>query len=60
MLVIADDCVNEYLHFLDIAEEYGKDIKTILGPIDNTSEEEKMTVTKEARLMKRMLLKLKT
>lgn len=60
MLVIPDDCINEYLHFFDIAEEYGKDIKTTLGPIDNTNEDEKMTVTKEARLMKRMLLKIKT
>ena len=29
MLVLPDDSMNELLHFFDIAEEYGKDIKTV-------------------------------
>jgi len=29
MLVLPDESINEQLHFFDIAEEYGKDIKTV-------------------------------
>jgi len=58
MLVLPDESINELLHFFDLAEEYGKEIKTTLGPIEEKGEE-KMTVAKEARLMKRMLLRLK-
>ena len=30
MLVLPDESINEQLHFFDIAEEYGKDIKTVI------------------------------
>lgn len=58
MLVLPDESINELLHFFDLAEEYGKEIKTTLGPIDEKGEE-KMTVSKESRLLKRMTLMIK-
>jgi len=57
MLVLPDTTFNELLNFLDAVEVHGKTIKTVIDPLEE--HDEKKTVTYEAKLMKRMFLKLR-
>lgn len=57
MIVLKDQAFNEILNFLDAAEIHGKEIKTIINPLGETDDTK--TVTYEARLLKRMFLKLR-
>lgn len=57
MLVLPDATFNELLNFLDAVEVHGKTIKTIIDPLEE--HDDKKTVTYEAKLMKRMFLKLR-
>jgi tetratricopeptide repeat protein 30 len=57
MIVLKDQSFNEILNFLDAAEIHGKDIKTKIDPLGNVDETK--TVTYEARVLKRMFLKLR-
>ena len=57
MLVLPDASFNEILNFLDAVEVHGKTIQTVIDPLGE--EDEKKTVAYEAKLMKRMFLKLR-
>ena len=57
MLVLPDSSFNEVLNFLDAVEVHGKSIKTVIDPLEQ--EDEKKTVAYEAKLIKRMFLKLR-
>lgn len=57
MLVLPDTSFNEILNFLDAIEVHGKAIKTIIDPLEE--EDDKKTVSYEAKLIKRMFLKLR-
>ena len=57
MLVLPDASFNEILNFLDAVEVHGKTIKTIIDPLEE--HDDKKTVTYEAKLLKRMFLKLR-
>eukprot|EP01015_Nassula_variabilis_P012567 TRINITY_DN201_c0_g1_i9.p1 TRINITY_DN201_c0_g1~~TRINITY_DN201_c0_g1_i9.p1 ORF type:complete len:173 (+),score=47.59 TRINITY_DN201_c0_g1_i9:65-583(+) len=54
MCVLQDQVMNEILTFLDAADQYGKNITTVLGPIETSAENK--TVSNEARLLKSCLL----
>ena len=57
MMVLKDQSFNELLNFLDAAEIHGKNVMTVINPLEQ--KDEKKTVSYEARVIKRMLLKLK-
>jgi tetratricopeptide repeat protein 30 len=57
MLVLPDTTFNELLNFLDAVEVHGKTIKTVIDPLEEP--DPKKTVTYEAKLMKRMFLRLR-
>ena len=57
MLVLPDSSFNELLNFLDAVEVHGKNIKTVIDPLEE--HDVKKTVTYEAKLLKRMVLKLR-
>ena len=60
IMIIPDKLFLELVNFLDNADKYGRNITTQI--IDNHSageNQEKYTVSSEARLLKKMLLKLK-
>ena len=52
-----DSTLYEILNFFDSADQYGKNIVTVVKP--GAGEEEKRSVSYEARLLKRMFLLLK-
>lgn len=57
MLVLPDASFNEILNFLDAVEVHGKNIKTVIDPLEES--DPKKTVQYEAKLLKRMFLKLR-
>ena len=57
MLVLADSSYNEILNFLDAVEIHGKNVKTVIDPLEEGNE--KKTAAYEAKLMKRLVLKLR-
>jgi len=57
MLVLADSSYNEMLNFLDAVEIHGKNVKTVIDPLEEGNE--KKTAAYEAKLMKRLVLKLR-
>ena len=57
MLVLPDNCINEIVNFLDGVEQHGKGVKTVIDPLEE--ENEKKTASYEAKLIKRVLLKLR-
>ena len=57
MLVLPDSSFNEILNFLDAVEVHGKNIKTVIDPLEEA--DPKKTVTYEAKLMKMMFLRLR-
>ena len=57
MLVLPDDSFNEILNFLDAVEIHGKNIKTVIDPLEE--HDQKKTVTYEAKQLKRMVLRLR-
>jgi len=57
MLVLPDSSFNEILNFLDAIELHGKNIKTVIDPLEEP--DDKKTVAYEAKLLKRMFLKLR-
>lgn len=57
MLVLPDSSFNEILNFLDAIELHGKNIKTVIDPLEEL--DEKKTVAYEGKLLKRMFLKLR-
>ena len=60
ILCIPDKLYIDMLNFLDEADKYGKNITTqILDSHSNEENAEKCTVSSEARLLKKMLLKIK-
>jgi tetratricopeptide repeat protein 30 len=60
ILCIPDKLFIELLNFLDEADKYGKNITTqIVDSHTNEENAEKCTVSSEARLLKKMLLKIK-
>ena len=72
MMVLPDASFNEVLNFLDAVEVHGKTIKTTIDPLEEEdaptvgldgvpvhSEGSKKTVAYEAKLIKRMFLKLR-
>jgi tetratricopeptide repeat protein 30 len=58
MVVLPDTALAEILLFLDAAEVYGKDIATEINPLEQ-QQNQKKTVAYEARVLKRMFLKLR-
>ena len=67
MMVLPDASFNEVLNFLDAVEVHGKTIKTTIDPLAEEEEEKdgqppsesKRTVAYEAKLIKRMFLRLR-
>jgi len=57
MIVIKDQSYNEILNFLDHAEIHGKDIKTVINPLEAAND--KKTVSYESRVIKRMFLQIR-
>ena len=57
MLVLPDSSFNEILNFLDAIELHGKNIKTVIDPLEVP--DDKKTVAYEGKLLKRMFLKLR-
>jgi tetratricopeptide repeat protein 30 len=57
MLVLPDSSYNEILNFLDAVEINGKNVKTVIDPLEETNE--KKTASYEAKLIKRIVLKLR-
>lgn len=57
MLVLPDNAFNEILNFLDAVEIHGKGIKTVIDILEEN--DEKRTVAYEAKLLKRMFLRLR-
>lgn len=57
MLVLPDSSYNEILNFLDSAEIHGKKIKTVIDPLEESNP--KKTVAYEAKILKRLVLKLR-
>ena len=57
MLVLPDSSFNEILNFLDAVEVHGKNIKTVIDPLEE--HDPKKTVTYEAKQMKMMFLRLR-
>jgi len=57
MLVLPDSSFNEILNFLDAVEVHGKNIKTVIDPLEE--HDPKKTVTYEAKLLKMMFLRLR-
>jgi len=56
MIILKDSTFSEILEFLDICDQCGKSIQTVINPLDAQSD--KNTVSYEARLVKRMFLKI--
>jgi hypothetical protein len=56
MLVLPDASYNELLNFLDAVEIHGKNVKTVLDPLED--ENDKKSAAYEAKLIKRIVLKL--
>lgn len=56
MIVLPDSSINEILNFLDAVEQHGKKVKTVIDPLEEDND--KKTASYEAKLMKRVLLKL--
>jgi tetratricopeptide repeat protein 30 len=57
MLVLPDSTYNELLNFLDAIEIHGKKVKTVIDPLEE--ENEKKTASYEAKLIKRLVLRLR-
>lgn len=57
MLIMKDTSLSEIIDFLDMADEHGKKIQTVINPLEEF--DEKHTVSYEARELKRMFLKLR-
>jgi len=56
-LVLPDSSYNELLNFLDAVEIHGKAVKTVIDPLEEDNE--KKTAAYEAKLIKRLVLKLR-
>lgn len=57
MLIIKDTSISEIVDFLDMADEHGKKIPTVINPLEEV--DERNTVSYEARELKRMFIKLR-
>lgn len=57
MLVLPDQNFNEILNFLDAVEQHGKSVMTVINPLEES--DEKKTAAYEAKLIKRLVLKLR-
>ena len=57
MLIVKDTSLSEIIDFLDMADQHGKNIATVINPLQEP--DEKKTVSYEARELKRMFLKLR-
>ena len=59
ILSIPDKLYMELVNFLDNADKFGKNITTQIVDTHSSENSEKFTVSSEARLLKKMLLRLK-
>jgi len=57
MIILKDSIFSEILEFLDVCDQFGRSIQTVLNPLESLSTE-KTSVSYEARLIKRMFLKI--
>ena len=57
MLVLPDSSYNELLNFLDAVEVHGKKVKVTIDPLEEA--DEKKTAAYEAKLIKKLVLKLR-
>merc|ERR1711935_1293495 len=57
MMVLPDQSYNEILNFLDAVEIHGKNIKTVIDPLEESNP--KKTASYEAKMMKRLVLRLR-
>ena len=57
MLVLPDSSYNEILNFLDAVEIHGKNVKTVIDPLEESNE--KKTAAYEAKLIKKLVLQLR-
>jgi tetratricopeptide repeat protein 30 len=57
MLVLPDSSYNELLNFLDAVEIHGKKVKVTIDPLEEA--DEKKTAAYEAKIIKRLVLKLR-
>ena len=57
MLILKDTSISEMIDFLDMADEHGKKIPTVINPLEEL--DERHTVSYEARELKRMFAKLR-
>lgn len=58
MIILKDTTMNEIIDFLNQADQYGKSIKTSINIQGN--DDDRQTVSYEARLLKRIFLKLRS
>jgi tetratricopeptide repeat protein 30 len=59
IMVIPDKLYMEIINFLDQADIYGKNIATQIVDTHNSENHERFTVSSEARLLKKMFLRLR-
>eukprot|EP00742_Colponemidia_sp_Colp-10_P002065 GILJ01002206.1.p1 GENE.GILJ01002206.1~~GILJ01002206.1.p1 ORF type:complete len:660 (+),score=124.52 GILJ01002206.1:316-2295(+) len=59
MIMLKDATFHEILQFLDAADQYGKNILTVLNGGPQDAQPEKNNVSYEARMLKKMFLKLR-
>ncbi|CAD8133084.1 unnamed protein product [Paramecium pentaurelia] len=57
MIILKDTSYSEILDFLDAADSFGKAIPSVINPLEQMNE--KHTVSYEARMIKRIILKLR-
>jgi tetratricopeptide repeat protein 30 len=57
MIVLPDSAINEILVFLDAVEIHGKNVKTVIDPLEE--ENEKKTASYEAKLLKRVVIRMR-
>lgn len=57
MFIIPDQSYNEILNFLDAVEKFGKEVKTVIDPLEEAND--KKTASYEAKLLKKLLLTMR-
>merc|ERR1719329_1968319 len=60
MILLKDEAFDDLINFFDAAAQVGKNIPTVINLVENISpEQQKRTVSMEARLFKRFFLKMR-
>eukprot|EP01086_Lenisia_limosa_P012454 TRINITY_DN40799_c0_g1_i1.p1 TRINITY_DN40799_c0_g1~~TRINITY_DN40799_c0_g1_i1.p1 ORF type:complete len:676 (+),score=138.86 TRINITY_DN40799_c0_g1_i1:100-2127(+) len=59
VVVLKDTVMNDIVEFLEAIEAHGKNVPCSTGPVDPTADPSTLTVSHEARLMKRVILQIR-